>query len=153
MVKTKSVETKVKMCRPCAERLKAEGKVKIGTSCKDKNECANCHRRKSVYGCELINQEPPLIVPIKKNWFYKIIEGVKKEDYREIKNYWTKRFELGKATNKICEVVFKNGYTKNAPTCRCKVNIHKGYGREEWGAEPNTEYYVLDILKVIEVKM
>lgn len=78
MAKTKPVEIKVKMCRPCAEKLKAEGKVKIGSSCKDKNECANCHRRKFVYDCELINQEPPLIIPIKKNWFYKIIEGVKK---------------------------------------------------------------------------
>ena len=153
MAKTKSVRTKVKMCRPCAEKLKAEGKLTIYNSCKEKSECENCHRRRYVYDCEYIPKESPVILPIKKKWFYQIIEGIKKEEYREIKPYWTKRFKLGDATNKLCEVIFKNGYKINSPTCRCYVNIHKGNGKEEWGAKQNTEYYVLDIIRVMEVKM
>ena len=36
-----------------------------------------------------------LILPIKKKWFDMIASGEKKEEYREIKTYWTSRF-LGK---------------------------------------------------------
>ena len=32
-----------------------------------------------------------LILPIKKKWFDMIKLGEKKEEYREIKPYWTKR--------------------------------------------------------------
>ena len=39
------------MCRPCAERLKAEGKVIIGTSIRDKQTCSVCNRRRFVYLC------------------------------------------------------------------------------------------------------
>ena len=34
-----------------------------------------------------------LILPIKRKWFDMIKSGEKKEEYREIKPYWTKRFE------------------------------------------------------------
>lgn len=32
-----------------------------------------------------------LVLPIKKKWFYMIASGQKKEEYREVKEYWTKR--------------------------------------------------------------
>ena len=32
-----------------------------------------------------------LTLPIKKKWFDMIKSGEKKEEYREIKNYWTTR--------------------------------------------------------------
>ena len=102
-----------------------------------------------------------LTLPIKKKWFDMILFGEKKEEYREIKPYWTKRFE-----NNLDEVVlnmnyrfpiiesakgtviFKNGYQKNAPKIKCKVIIKTNIGKIEWGAEPNKEYYVLKILSV-----
>ena len=31
--------------------------------------------------------------------------------------------------------------------CRCKLRI--GKGKEKWGAEPNKEYYILEILKIV----
>ena len=34
-----------------------------------------------------------LILPIKKKWFDMILSGEKKEEYREIKSYWEKRFK------------------------------------------------------------
>ena len=39
------------LCRPCAEQLKAEGKVKIGGSLCDKNTCECCGKRRYVYLC------------------------------------------------------------------------------------------------------
>lgn len=106
-----------------------------------------------------------LVLPIKKKWFYMIKSGEKKEEYREIKPYWTKRFyNLLEHTHVHlynCEinlisargtVVFKNGYSKNAPQIKCFVQLSQDYGKPEWGAKPNKKYYVLEILSVEEIK-
>ena len=105
-----------------------------------------------------------LTLPIKKKWFDMIKSGEKKEEYREIKPYWTKRFE-----NNLNEVVlnmnyrypmiesakgtviFKNGYQKNASKIKCEINIKVNIGKLEWGAEPNKSYYVLKILRVEKI--
>ena len=112
-----------------------------------------------------------LTLPIKKKWFDMIKVGEKKEEYREIKPYYDSRFkniELPKGitncyinanliTGKITEIrdyktiIFRNGYSSNSPSIKCRVKINKGYGKEEWGAEPNKLYYVLKILSVEEV--
>ena len=104
-----------------------------------------------------------LILPIKKKWFDMIISGEKKEEYREIKPYWTKRFynelndliivrdnneELSYIKYATGTVTFKNGYQKDAPKIKCFIELNKGYGKREWGAEPNKEYYILEILSV-----
>lgn len=97
-----------------------------------------------------------LTLPIKKKWFDMIKSGEKKEEYREIKDYWTTRFFHHLKSTVSYEfdivrsgyVIFKNGYSKNAPQIKCYVMCFKGYGQEQWGAEPNKEYYVLQILKV-----
>ncbi len=97
-----------------------------------------------------------------------IKSGEKKEEYREIKPYWTKRLnnEFDRMLKSIIPsnverdlrkypqwlmVCFRNGYSKYSPTimCECKIIIDKG--KEEWGAEPNKEYYVLKILEILEV--
>jgi hypothetical protein len=99
-----------------------------------------------------------LTLPIKKKWFDMIKSGEKKEEYREIKPYWTKRFynslydlTIGNNTNTIYHaqgtVVFRNGYSKNSPAIKCFIYLNKGYGKEEWGAEKGKEYYVLKILE------
>lgn len=89
-----------------------------------------------------------LVLPIKKRWFDMIKSGEKKEEYREIKPYWTKRFENYYEIAKLNRVVFRNGYGNNAPqmTCVCKLRV--GQGKEKWGAEPNKEYYILEILEI-----
>lgn len=94
-----------------------------------------------------------------------IKSGEKEEEYRDIKPYWTKRFE-----NNLNEVVlnmnyrypmiesakgiviFKNGYQKNASKIKCFIELTQGTGKLEWGAEYNKKYYVLKILSVKEVK-
>ena len=96
-----------------------------------------------------------LILPIKKKWFDMIASGEKKEEYREIKPYYESRFlNEFKRNNKslVFDVIFRNGYSKNSPSIKCKVCVTRGFGmrryKKEWGAEPNKEYYILEILEV-----
>ena len=157
------------MCRPCAEKLKSQGLVKIGSSVTNKQTCSNCGRRRFVYNVEYLKGKKMIVLPIKKIWFDKIVNREKPEEYRDIKPYWTERFNIDKTT--LIEaldqisirpeethylqktlVVFKNGYSPNSPTCQCFVGIRVGYGKTEWGAEPNTKYYVLDILDIINTQ-
>lgn len=102
-----------------------------------------------------------LVLPIKKKWFDMIRSGQKKEEYREIKPYWASRFfdshiKSGMGLEYILNsneeiyryIILRNGYSKNSPQIRCYCHIHRGQGKEEWGAEPGKEYYILEILEV-----
>lgn len=99
-----------------------------------------------------------LILPIKKQWFDMIKSGEKKEEYREIKPYYTARFKnylprvnnfgAGEWIYSQIIVIFKNGYRAGSPKIKCKCLLKYGQGKEKWGAEPNREYYILDILEV-----
>lgn len=61
---------------------------------------------------------------LKKEYYDQIVAGIKTTEYRELKNYWTKRL-VNKNYDLIC---FKNGYSKNAP----KFHIqYKGYTIEK----------------------
>lgn len=115
------------------------------------------------------NKNEYLILTLKKLWFDMIKEGVKLEEYREIKPYWTKRFEnffgcyyntneekdidgnipeyIWSKQNKIIE--FRNGYGNNVPKFLAECVISEGYGRKEWGAEPKTKYYILTIKRIL----
>lgn len=97
-----------------------------------------------------------LTLPIKKKWFDMILSGEKKEEYREIKPYYTSRFYnlvniWVDNEQTVVPILFRNGYSSNSPTIKCMVIIREGQGKPEWGAEPNKEYYVLKILNVEEV--
>lgn len=116
-----------------------------------------------------------LTLPIQKRWFDMILSGEKKEEYRDIKEYYETRFrnlfgaitiypssifsdrskyELlqGEAVpeeirkDSIQEIIFRNGYSKDSKAikARCKLRIEKG--RPEWGALPDKQYYILEIL-------
>lgn len=100
---------------------------------------------------------------IKKEWFDMIKSGKKKEEYRDIKPFYTSRFNniLRKtntyywfddksitAKNREFDVIFVNGYGANDPKIKCKCKLRIGQGREEWGAIPGQEYYILEILEV-----
>ncbi len=98
-----------------------------------------------------------LILPIKKKWFDMIRSGEKKEEYREIKPYWLARlskniivFHYDGHGRHLIKVILRNGYNSNSPQMKCKCILRIGQGKEEWGAEPNKEYYVLEILEVLE---
>ena len=107
-----------------------------------------------------------IILPIKKKWFDMIASGEKKEEYREIKPYYTSRFvkALGfpvksesedvkellsqMQTIKSIEVMFRNGYSNESPTIIANCFISIGTGKEEWGASEGENYYILHIDKI-----
>ncbi len=90
-----------------------------------------------------------LTLPIKKKWFDMIKSGVKKEEYREIKPYYDSRFKIYLPfESDFNNIIFRNGYRKDSPKIKCHCLIYRGYGKKEWGAEPNKLYYVLKILSV-----
>lgn len=111
-----------------------------------------------------------LIIPIKKKWFDMILSGEKKEEYRNHNDYYFSRFanlfqfieynnELipfweGDVKEKIDnkKIIFRNGYSSSSPSFVAECNIELGQGKEEWGAEPGTTYYILKIIKILEVQ-
>lgn len=104
-----------------------------------------------------------LILPIKKKWFDMILSGEKKEEYREIKPYYTarlinalgrnelvqgekaKRLLLKSQAEKQFEVLFRNGYSSNSPNFIAVCHLNIGQGKEKWGAVSGVEYYILTI--------
>lgn len=88
-----------------------------------------------------------LVLPIKKKWFDMILSGEKKEEYREIKRYYESRLDY----QEFKDIIFRNGYSRKSPYLKARVKIKKGYGKEEWGAEPWKKYYVLEIVEIMEV--
>lgn len=97
-----------------------------------------------------------LNLTLKKKWFDMILSGEKKEEYREIKPYWEKRFSptytdypMGDSPRSTLyssfyirrdlggvvydRVLFRNGYSKDAPSIlmECK-GIVTGNAKPEW---------------------
>ena len=98
-----------------------------------------------------------LILPTKGKWFRMILDGVKTEEYREIKPYYTKRFQTigllddyGLPKVNKAKVIFRNGYSGNAPSFVANVSLDIKTGRKEWGAETGKEYYALRIHEIKE---
>ena len=61
-----------------------------------------------------------LHLTLHRRWFDAIASGEKKEEYRILKPYWTKRLMSAKPRLPIPydEIHFRNGYTKDAPFMR-----------------------------------
>lgn len=74
---------------------------------------------------------------LKSKWFDMIFNGIKKEEYREIKPYWVKRF----TTFSYSQVRFRRGYS-NISMCFKIKSIKRGFGKQEWGA-PDKEVYII----------
>ena len=106
-----------------------------------------------------------LQLSLKTKWFEMTKAGIKKEDYREINDYWISRlcysaFSLLQSTSfnmningywyskKTIEInKMTLGYPKSTDTERILKLEHKGIeirtGNPEWGAEPNKLYFVI----------
>ena len=98
-----------------------------------------------------------LTLPLKKKWFDMIKSVEKKEEYREIKPYYEKRFleplssrlfRKGETGVKSFDtLVFTLGYPKADDAERRlefkNPKIRIGTGRPEWGAEPGKQYFVI----------
>ena len=88
-----------------------------------------------------------LHLTLKKQWFDMIASGVKREEYREIKPYWTRRLaDLG---TEYDAVKFRNGYRRDSPTVTVELDgVFSGMGRKEWGA-PNERVYILRLGNIL----
>lgn len=92
-----------------------------------------------------------IILTIKKKWFDMILSGVKKEEYREIKPYYTNRFlRVGLLENRNAWIIFRNGYSKKSPKFSALCSLDVGEGKAEWGAVPEKKYYKLKIIQIIK---
>ena len=96
-----------------------------------------------------------IVLQIQKKWFDMILSGEKREEYREIKQYYSARLKnegfldrYGLPTIKEDWVLFRNGYGKEAPSFRALCTVDMRTGRREWGAKSGEEYFVFKILKV-----
>ena len=108
-------------------------------------------------------------LPIKAGWYHAILHGYKKEEYREIKPYYTIRFKklfgcesmsekdfiklLDGSNNErfTTDVVLRNGYRDDCPSSKVKITLMAKEGEPEWGAEKGTLYYALSIKNIEEI--
>lgn len=95
-----------------------------------------------------------IVLPIKKKWLDMIKAGIKKEEYREVKPYYTSRFEkvFGTKMDKCPVIMLRNGYSYNSPSVMIRCCLEVGYGKAEWGAKENQKYYIIKILSIMSTK-
>lgn len=113
-----------------------------------------------------------LHLTLKRKWYDMVLSGEKKEEYREVKDYWVSRlvneftspyqhepfnFIYKGVKNGMWSAVpfdvvqFKNGYSSDAPTMTVEIeNIDIEYGKEKWGAEQGKTYFVIKLGKILE---
>lgn len=60
--------------------------------------------------------QKPLFLTIKKEHFYAIKNGQKKEEYRDLTQYYYTKFKRSPQT-----VIFQNGYNKNSPRITLQI--------------------------------
>ena len=100
-----------------------------------------------------------LKLTLKKKWFDLILKGEKKEEYREIKDYWINRLTIPMPFSEdgyefICDefslVEFSNGYGDKVGKIliECK-SIEIKEGKTEWGVEKETEYFVITLGEIV----
>jgi hypothetical protein len=78
---------------------------------------------------------------LKKQWFDMILSGVKKCEYRDMKEYWSERLF---PAEDFTTVTFSNGYSKDRRQFEIELqDITTGEGREDWGAVKGKQYYIL----------
>lgn len=93
-----------------------------------------------------------LYLPLKKEWYNMIENGEKKEEYREINDYWKSRLMQYSLRYGVREYVFKPldevrfsyGYTQKTMTFKIDT-ITIGRGKPEWGAPTDHEVFIIKL--------
>lgn len=93
-----------------------------------------------------------LYLPLKKEWYNMIESGEKKEEYREINDYWKSRlmqYSLRYGVRDyvfkpLDEVCFSYGYTKKTMTYKIDT-ITIGRGKPEWGAPTDSDVFIIKL--------
>lgn len=99
-----------------------------------------------------------LRLTLKKKWYNLILLGAKREEYREIKEYWLKRlFEVqspmiakfifgnvGLTPKDFTHIQFRLGYRKNAPTMEFQItDIGINRGDSSMGAPVDQDVIII----------
>lgn len=97
-----------------------------------------------------------LHLTLKKRWFDLILSGEKKEEYREIKEYWAKRLSHDQELNNLKSfdfIEFTNGYSKMARKMVVEFKgMEMGKGKAEWGATKDEFYFVIKLGEITDTK-
>ena len=81
-----------------------------------------------------------LHLKLHRKWFWEILSGQKKQEYRAMTEFWEKRLE-GQTYDRI---KFRNGYASNAPWMEVEF---LGLGLGEWDGETVYAISLGEILK------
>lgn len=96
-----------------------------------------------------------------RKWFDMIKSGEKKEEYREQKDYWSKRLianyeQLNEEGGGLVwfksfdTITFSNGYSKDRDQFEIELErITTGEGNSDWGAIPGKKYFVLKLGEIL----
>lgn len=77
-----------------------------------------------------------------------ILSGEKKQEYREIKSYWNKRFFY--IDEMWDTITFSNGYSKGRRQMVIELKgIKQGLGNVHWGAPFQSPVWILDLGKIL----
>ena len=103
--------------------------------------------------------KPTLHLVTSAKWFEMIRKGIKTVDYREIKQYYGRLFSCGQIRingmyyqDYQVNICLHLGYGRycSAMLIECE-GLSIGFGKPEWGAEPNVPYYRLCLGKILEI--
>lgn len=102
---------------------------------------------------------------LKGKWYDMIAHGNKRQEYREIKPYWTKRLTVENTTDKdgfigndfdfkdYTHVRFRRGYTKQSIVFKI-TDISVGRGNPDWGAPLDKDVYIISLAeKPLSIEM
>jgi len=114
-----------------------------------------------------------LHLTLKKKWFDMILSGEKKEEYREIKDFWLKRLfkeyhthfkkedfnmvlvvnERAFVLKKFTHIIFRNGYSKDAREMLVEFRgLTTGEGNEKWGGGGGEELLIIKLGEILKTK-
>ena len=87
-----------------------------------------------------------LHIHVKKEYWERAKQGIKKEEYREIKSYWIKKLEREYGYDLI---YYYLGYTKKKRIFRFDGFVKKKIVHKEWDMKPK-EVYAISLRKPIK---
>ena len=91
------------------------------------------------------NTKKTLHLNLRRKWFDMILSGEKKEEYRDMTNYWKTRMNTVMG-NGVETITFSNGYKKDRPQFVIELlYISIRTGLIDWGAEKGKLYFVLHL--------
>jgi hypothetical protein len=82
-----------------------------------------------------------------------ILSGVKKEEYREEKDYWISRFlnRSDYSWKDFDAVMFHEGYRSGHRTMLVEIlDIGFGTGRPDWGAEEGKVCFIISLGRILQ---